>query len=205
MPGRSIAWGRRCRTCLNRKCIRYSIPSSILPTVCIFGRYTFFFLLYVAVSSMSVDWWRWCARPLYFTYSSGIVLLDQRSAGDPSFLLYRGSCILPSTYLNQVPRQPRAEGSSNKDKQKKLDLFFDHLLFVVEAPLHLVVNLNKVSRSQPSFLPARFHTRLAFWMVALPSVEPCSRLDGTGALPELEQVRGSWSEHLRQWVGGEEA
>lgn len=29
MAGRSIALGRRCRTCLNRKCIRYSIPSSI--------------------------------------------------------------------------------------------------------------------------------------------------------------------------------
>ena len=26
MPGRSIALGRRCRTCLNRFCIRYSIP-----------------------------------------------------------------------------------------------------------------------------------------------------------------------------------
>ncbi|KAM7460032.1 hypothetical protein LguiA_035962 [Lonicera macranthoides] len=29
MAGRSIALGRRCRTCLNRECIRYSIPSSI--------------------------------------------------------------------------------------------------------------------------------------------------------------------------------
>lgn len=29
MAGRSIALGRRCRTSLNRKCIRYSIPSSI--------------------------------------------------------------------------------------------------------------------------------------------------------------------------------
>jgi len=37
MPGRSIALGRRRRTCLNRKCIRYSIPSSIPPNskVCI--------------------------------------------------------------------------------------------------------------------------------------------------------------------------
>lgn len=33
MAGRSIALGRRCRTCLNRKCIRYSIPSSIPPNL----------------------------------------------------------------------------------------------------------------------------------------------------------------------------
>lgn len=70
---------------------------------------------------------------------------------------------------------------------------------MVEAPLHQVVN--KVYRSQPSFLPARFHTRLAFWTVALPSVEPCSRLDWTGALPELEQVRGRQFDRLyRPWL-----
>ena len=68
MPGRSIALGRRCRTCLNRKCIRYSIPSSIPQNfdskVCISslllsdkgGWQTVYFRLYVAVSSMSVDW-----------------------------------------------------------------------------------------------------------------------------------------------------
>lgn len=66
MAGRSIALGRRCRTCLNRKCIRYSIPSSIPPwfqSVYLFftfkwegGWQRVYFLLYVAVSSMSVDW-----------------------------------------------------------------------------------------------------------------------------------------------------
>lgn len=38
MAGRSIALGRRCRTCLNRKCIRYSIPKfvflGILSSLC---------------------------------------------------------------------------------------------------------------------------------------------------------------------------
>jgi len=78
-------------------------------------------------------------------------------------------------------------------------LYYEDLEDVVEAPLHLVVN--QVYRSQPEFLPARFHTRLAFRTVALPSVEPRSRLDGTGALPELEQVQGRQIDRLyRPWL-----
>ncbi|CAN6455505.1 unnamed protein product [Victoria cruziana] len=52
----------------------------------------------------------------------------------------------------------------------------------------------KVSRSQRSFhscLLASTHALHSERLVALPSVEPCSRLDGKGALPELHRYEGA--------------
>lgn len=103
---------------------------------------------------------------LFFWHS--FFLLDQRSAGDPSFLLCRGSCILPSTYVEST-----FQGRQERKVPHSFSFLIDSSLFllsiyVVEAPLHQVV-INSVYRSQPSFLPARFHTRLAFCTVALPS------------------------------------
>lgn len=74
----------------------------------------------------------------------------------------------------------------------------DNVTFLVEAPLHQVV-IKKVYRSSllKSRLPPRFHTRLAerlpFHLPLFKEGEPSSRLDRTGALPELEQVWSSRS------------
>jgi len=90
------------------------------------------------------------------------LLLDQRSA--PSFLLCPGSCILTSTYVEST-FQGRQEGACS--------CFSFHIEFsfhVVLPDFHFCGRrINSVYRSQPSFLPARFHTGLAFCTLALPS------------------------------------
>lgn len=135
-------------------------------------------------------------RSIFISYSSGIVLLDQRSAGDPSFLLCRGSCILPSTYVEST-FQGRQELQVPQcffiSKCIFISLFIFYI-YVVEATT--TPGGQKWSVSFAAFIPACslphtpciLHGCLSISPSLMAEGEPCSRLDRTGALPELEQA-----------------
>jgi len=109
MVGRSIALGSRCRTCLNRKCIRYSIPSSIPQNldskVCISSlllsdkggdRYTLFSLCRRLINERRLinryEIWLLCLSICipFFRYSFLWSQIDRWSVLSPPFVIRRG-------------------------------------------------------------------------------------------------------------------
>jgi len=96
-----------------------------------------------------------------------------------------------------VPRPPRAEGFSVLFPfWLSISLFIFFYILVVEAPLTTTPGGNKFSVSFAAFIPACSLPHTPCILHGCPSIspslmaegEPCSRLDRTGAPPELEQA-----------------
>ena len=131
-------------------------------------------------------------KKAFVPYSSGIVLLDQRSAGDPSFLLCRGSCMERSFHGIDVPRICLHKfGLLTSEKSEPSD----NVTFLVEAPLHqVVINKGLLSKSSTNSYFLQIYHQLSVFYPNL--AQPHSQV--TPRYPNLASARSMWQPRHRK-------